>query len=131
MVLELALFGAQPNVNDVVVPTLSPALLAVDFDQTLTERDTSAVIVEAAIAWLPSAAHQQQQQASFNSLAADFYSKYTAKVAENLAANPATPGAYDERALTKFCEAMAIFDSEALVPVVQGNFLKVFVCVCV
>ena len=69
MVLELALFGAQPNVNDVVVPTLSPALLAVDFDQTLTERDTTAVIVEAAIAALPSAAHQQQQQASFNSLA--------------------------------------------------------------
>ena len=58
----------------------------------------------------------------------NFYSKYTAKVAENLAANPAT---FDERALTKFCEAIAVFDSEALVPVVQGNFLKVFVCVCV
>jgi hypothetical protein len=35
MELELAFFGAQPEIEQVVVPRVAPALLAVDFDQTL------------------------------------------------------------------------------------------------
>ena len=125
MELELAFFGAQPQVDAVPVPVLAPALLAVDFDQTLTERDTTAVIVEAGIAALSGPAEQGQQQAAFNALASEFYSAYTAKVAEAIAAAPATPGAYDEAALRKFFEAMAVFDTESLRPVIEGSFLKV------
>ena len=72
MELELAFFGAQPDVEAVAVPALSPAMLAVDFDQTLTEHDTTAVIVGAVIEQLPTSA-REQMNADFNTLASNFY----------------------------------------------------------
>jgi hypothetical protein len=49
MQLEHAFFSAQPGLHVRAVPALRPRVLAVDFDQTVTEEDTSALIVAASI----------------------------------------------------------------------------------
>ena len=126
MDLELAFFGAQPGVDAVPVPTLSPAVLAVDFDQTLTTHDTTSVIVGAAMAALPTQELRSDKAEAFNTVASTFYRRYSAKVAATLAAHPAAGhgGGYDAAGLRKFCEEMAVFDKESLLPVVEGGFLK-------
>ena len=56
MHLEQAFFSSQPGMDVTAAPALRPRLLAVDFDQTITEEDTSALIVEAGIDGEPDAA---------------------------------------------------------------------------
>ena len=47
MQMELAFFSAQPGTGADTAPSLMPRLVAVDFDQTITEEDTSKLIVQA------------------------------------------------------------------------------------
>eukprot|EP00281_Chroomonas_sp_CCMP1168_P015641 CAMPEP_0206217664 /NCGR_PEP_ID=MMETSP0047_2-20121206/3393_1 /ASSEMBLY_ACC=CAM_ASM_000192 /TAXON_ID=195065 /ORGANISM="Chroomonas mesostigmatica_cf, Strain CCMP1168" /LENGTH=505 /DNA_ID=CAMNT_0053640129 /DNA_START=298 /DNA_END=1815 /DNA_ORIENTATION=+ len=124
MDLEFAFFDAQPGVRDSVsVPLLDPKAFAVDFDQTITEEDTSAVIAAASRDALPSEEERAARNSRWDALAEGFFARYEAQL-QGLMPAGGGRGGYDPEGLGKFCEGMSKFDREALAPVEKGGFLS-------
>ena len=110
--------------------TRQPALLAVDFDQTLTREDTSVSLIEAAIETLDEAQRPAKHEA-LHQLSSSFYASHRAKVTSVLesvraqrterrasrAAPERAERAFDVEEARAFAEGMAPFDRAMLRPV--------------
>ena len=121
MELEYNFFDRQPGGWDYSTPSVGPEVFAVDFDQTLTEKDTSAVISGLSMSALPTKEAKAEWQAAWDKVASSFYAAYEARVSSLLPSE--CHGSFNPEGLAEFCKGMSDFEKESLIPVEEGKFL--------
>jgi len=123
MELEFAFFDAQPDLPANLFAGIKPDILAVDFDQTLTEHDTTETIVQTGWQSLQDEQTLEARKQTLNHVSESFYDQYKKTIDRLLKENKPTTDSYDPQALRNFFDGLAAFDKKALKPVEDAGLL--------